>query len=229
MKKDYYLILRLTPEATEREIRSAYRRLAIELHPDTSGFGSDPFLELQEAYSVLSDPVRRAVYDRQAGEIPIRRTEAVRPAETVRRKSTQPLSPVRPMDRSHLGPRETAFREMVECLWSNFDLVTRRKAEQRKSLTVEVTLSPQQAFFGGRVCILAPVRVLCPWCRGQGYAGTYQCSRCKGYGVLGDEYPLTISYPAGLQQDYLVRLALDDCGVDNFDLLVRFRPAEAIW
>jgi molecular chaperone DnaJ len=56
MKKDYYLILRLTPEATAEEIRSAYRRLAIELHPDLSGFGSDPFLELQEAYSVLIDP-----------------------------------------------------------------------------------------------------------------------------------------------------------------------------
>ena len=40
MKKDYYLTLRLTPEATEREIRSAYRRLAIELHPDHSGFGA---------------------------------------------------------------------------------------------------------------------------------------------------------------------------------------------
>ena len=43
MKKDYYLILGLTPEATAEEIRSAYRRLAIELHPDLSGFGSDQF------------------------------------------------------------------------------------------------------------------------------------------------------------------------------------------
>ena len=83
MKKDYYLILRLTPEATAEEIRSAYRRLAIELHPDLSGFGSDQFLELQEAYSVLSDPMRRAVYDREAEEIPVRRTDVARPAETV--------------------------------------------------------------------------------------------------------------------------------------------------
>src|SRR5271165_6116919 len=81
MKKDYYLILRLTPEATAEEIRSAYRRLAIELHPDLSGFGSDQFLELQEAYSVLSDPMRRAVYDREAEEIPVRRTDVARPAD----------------------------------------------------------------------------------------------------------------------------------------------------
>src|ERR1700748_2254989 len=99
MKKDYYLILRLTPEATAEEIRSAYRRLAIELHPDLSGFGSDPFLELQEAYSVLSDPVRRAIYDREAQEIPIRRTDAPRPTEIVirRRHSAEPLTSVRPV------------------------------------------------------------------------------------------------------------------------------------
>src|ERR1700748_1967373 len=83
MKKDYYLLLRLTPVATAEEVRSAYRRRAIELHPDLSGFGSDPFLELQEAYSVLSDPMRRAIYDREAQEIPIRRTDAARPTQTV--------------------------------------------------------------------------------------------------------------------------------------------------
>src|SRR5271165_3392075 len=99
MKKDYYLILRLTPEATAEEIRSAYRRLAIELHPDLSGFGSDQFLELQEAYSVLSDPMRRAVYDREAEEIPVRRTDVARPAEIVsaRRHSAEPLTPVQPV------------------------------------------------------------------------------------------------------------------------------------
>jgi curved DNA-binding protein CbpA len=40
MKKDYYLILRLTPEAVAEEIRSAYRRLAIELHPDLSALAA---------------------------------------------------------------------------------------------------------------------------------------------------------------------------------------------
>jgi curved DNA-binding protein CbpA len=75
MKKDYYLILRLTPEAAAEEIRSAYRRLAIKLHPDRSGLDSDPFLDLHEAYSVLSNPRRRAVCDREAQEVPIRRTD----------------------------------------------------------------------------------------------------------------------------------------------------------
>ena len=131
MKKDYYLILRLTPEAVAEEIRSAYRRLAIELHPDLSGIGSDQFLELQEAYSVLSDPKRRAVYDREAEEIPIRRTDLARPKETVigRRHSAEPLTPVQPVGfeeirhdchtqelRSWKGSRRMAFDEVRSAL-----------------------------------------------------------------------------------------------------------------
>jgi len=46
---------------------------------------------------------------------------------------------------------------------------------------------------------------------------------------LMDEYPVMVSYPAGLQQDYIVRLSLDRFGIENFYLTVRFRPTEAIW
>src|ERR1700741_4906009 len=101
MKKDYYLILRLTPEATAEEIRSAYRRLAIELSPDLSGFGSDPFLELQEAYSVLSDPMRRAIYDREAEEFPARPADSTWAGEDLiaAMHSAEPLTPAQPVSR----------------------------------------------------------------------------------------------------------------------------------
>jgi molecular chaperone DnaJ len=237
MKKDYYLILRLTPEATAEEIRSAYRRLAIERHPDLSGFDSNPFLELQEAYSVLSDPMRRAVYDREAEEIPIRRANAARPAETVirRRHSVEPLVPVRPAggfeEISLLRSFETfhpSFSEIFDRLWSNFELVTRPKAERLESLTVDLPLSPRQAFSGGEMRILVPVRIICPACGGKGSVGPYQCWRCEGHGAFMDEYPVTVSYPAGLQQDYIVPLSLDRFGIKNFYLTVRFRPTEAV-
>jgi molecular chaperone DnaJ len=196
MKKDYYLILRLTPEATAEEIRSAYRRLAIELHPDLSGLDSDPFLELQEAYSVLSDPTRRAVYDREAQEVPIRRTDVARRAGIVirRRHSAEPFAPVQSVggfeEISLLQSFETfhpSVREMFDRLWSNFELVTRPKAERLENLTVDVPLSPRQAFAGGQMCILVPAREICPACSGTGSVGPYQCWRCEGHGALMDE------------------------------------------
>jgi molecular chaperone DnaJ len=238
MKKDYYLILGLTPEATAEEIRSACRRLASELHPDLSAFGSKQFLEPQEAYSMLSDPMRRAVYDREAEEIPVRRTDPARPAETVirRRHSAELLTPAQPVggfeEISLLRSFETflpSFSEMFDRLWRNFELVTRPKAEQLESLTVDVPLSPRQAFMGGQVRILVPARVICPACRGRGSVGPYECWRCEGNGALTDEYPVTVSYPAGLQQDDIVRLPLDRFGIENFYLTVRFRPTEATW
>ncbi|MBV9129869.1 MAG: J domain-containing protein [Verrucomicrobia bacterium] len=231
MKKDYYLILRVTPEATAGEIRSAYRRRAIELHPDVSGFSSDQFLELHEAYSVLSDPMQRAVYDQEAQEIPVRHIDVARPTETMftRRHSPEPLTPVQP---SYLRSWETflpSFNEMFGPLWSNFESATRLGPERPESLIVDVPLSSREAFMGGQMRILVPLRTICPACHGRGHLGPYQCSHCEGLGALRNEYPVTVSYPPGLQKEYVVRLLMDACGGENFYLVVRFRPGEPIW
>jgi tetratricopeptide (TPR) repeat protein len=69
MLKDYYNVLGLGPNATETEIRNAYRRLAKEYHPDKSFTMDHPILssvqfdEINEAYHVLSDKKRRQNYD----------------------------------------------------------------------------------------------------------------------------------------------------------------------
>jgi curved DNA-binding protein CbpA len=69
---DYYRLMGLGPEATEEEIRKAYRRLAFECHPDRNPGkpeASERFKRLSEAYAVLVDPVKRRAYDaaRRAG------------------------------------------------------------------------------------------------------------------------------------------------------------------
>ena len=68
--------------------------------------------------------------------------------------------------------------------WSNFELVTRPKAERLESLTVEVTLAPKQVLKGGQIRILVPARVICPACRGRGSVGTYQCWRCLSSSIV---------------------------------------------
>jgi DnaJ-class molecular chaperone len=64
--KDYYRIMGLHPEATEAELRRAYRRLAFEWHPDRrqgDATATERFKEISEAYAVLIDPARRRQYD----------------------------------------------------------------------------------------------------------------------------------------------------------------------
>jgi molecular chaperone DnaJ len=66
-KRDYYDVLSIARGAAEDEIKKAYRRLAIQFHPDRNPGDKEAeerFKEINEAYQVLSDPERRAQYDR---------------------------------------------------------------------------------------------------------------------------------------------------------------------
>ena len=67
MPRDYYEVLGVGRNAGEAEIKKSFRRLARELHPDVNSHdpdAEDKFKEAAEAYEVLSDPERRATYDR---------------------------------------------------------------------------------------------------------------------------------------------------------------------
>jgi len=64
MAKDYYKILGVSKNASEKEIKQAYRKLAHQHHPDKVGaIGEEKFKEINEAYQVLSDSQKRARYD----------------------------------------------------------------------------------------------------------------------------------------------------------------------
>ncbi|CAI2183545.1 12993_t:CDS:2 [Funneliformis geosporum] len=62
-RKDYYQILGISKNATEEQIKKAYRKLALKYHPDKNPNGEEKFKEISEAYSVLSDSDRRKNYD----------------------------------------------------------------------------------------------------------------------------------------------------------------------
>ena len=63
MEKDYYAALGVTKDASQADIKKAYRQLARDLHPDANPGGEARFKDVSEAYSVLSDPAKRTEYD----------------------------------------------------------------------------------------------------------------------------------------------------------------------
>jgi molecular chaperone DnaJ len=229
MAKDFYQVLQVIRGATPQQLHSAYRRRASELHPGTAGGGSEFFIELQDAYSVLRDPAQRATYDRTAQSIPIGRTEGVR-SQTREAESFRDIEPASGLREISLTRSfdtfSPSFDETFNRLWSNFELLTRPKAERLQSLTLDIPLSRQEALDGGSVRILVPARMTCPACHGRGSIELYECWRCRGQGSLTAQYPLDVAYPAGLLRGCVVRVPLDDFGIHNFFLTVRFRPTE---
>ena len=88
MPKNYYVILGVSADATLDQIKVAFRRRAMELHPDRSGVSSGPFLEPREAYAILTDARRRRQYDREIIELERSRFDS--------RQDTQPPRPESP-------------------------------------------------------------------------------------------------------------------------------------
>jgi DnaJ-class molecular chaperone len=127
MAKNYYIILGIEKEASDEEIRSAYRRLVKNYHPDHYGTDSGPFLLIQEAYEVLSDPVRKCAYDDSlgTGQKSRNRFRDVT-IEPFYRRHVEPLSRQtqdQPIDMSLARSFETftqSFDALFDYLWSNF-------------------------------------------------------------------------------------------------------------
>ena len=103
MAKNYYIILGIPTDASQNQIKQAYRRRVKELHPDYYGQHSGPFREIQQAYNVLTDPKQRSVYDRKESSRATAHTgsEIIIGTDVTKEAPIEPIEPVKrpPMNR----------------------------------------------------------------------------------------------------------------------------------
>ena len=230
MAESYFAILGISPRATMDEIRSAYRRLAKEFHPDRYTGSSERFRNIQEAYSVLGNRRRRREYEQSITKVSIRT-----PLRSTTYPEPEPLIPEEgPVDIGKVSPVRSfqsftpSFDEIFDWLWSNFSDLSQPKHSRVQNLTLEVTLTPDQARRGGNAKIMVPAQAVCPTCRGHGGVGFYECARCAGEGVISGEMPVSVSFPPGLAKDHAVMIPLDRFGVPNTHITVLFRPTDTV-
>jgi len=226
MAKSYFAILGIPSGATTDEIRSAYRRLAKEFHPDRYEGDSERFRDIQEAYSVLGNSRRRREYERKISKVSLRRS-----LRRTRYPEPEPLIPEeRPIDMGEISPVRSfqsftpSFDEIFDWLWKNFSDLDQPKSDRFQNLTLEITLTHEQARRGGSARIMVPAQAVCPTCRGQGGVGFYECARCAGEGAISGEMPVSVSFPPGLTKDHAVIVPLDRFGIRNTHITVLFRP-----
>lgn len=183
-KKDYYEILGVDRNATTAEIKKAYRKLARKYHPDLNPGDKQAeykFKEIQEAYSVLSNPQKRKQYDQYGfvGETP--------PPGTGRGRGTQYSYSTGFEDFGFSDFGTSPFQDFFESI---FGTPTRRKQTQRRptqgeNLHYTMKLSFSDAVHGVQTKIRLTRMVTCTSCQGSGYVqkGAQQaCPNCGGTG-----------------------------------------------
>lgn len=169
-KRDYYEVLGLPREATEQEIKSAYRKLAVRYHPDKNPGdrgAEERFKEAAEAYSVLSDAEKRARYDRFGHN---------------------------GMQGGFSGFDPTTFADFGDILGEFFGFgdifggARRRGGPERGAdLRYDLKVSFREAAFGLRTKIKIPRQESCGTCEGRGTArgkGPTPCNMCHGNGQV---------------------------------------------
>jgi molecular chaperone DnaJ len=227
-KRDYYEVLGVDRDATEEEIRKAFRKLAFKYHPDHNhdDTAGEKFKEVNEAYEVLSDPDKRAAYDRfgHGG------------AEGL-------------FGRGFEGFDFGGFGDIFDAFFGGVATATRQAPQRGTDLSYGITITFEEAALGGEKeitisrtenCSLCqgvgskpgsqPSRcpncngtgqvrrvhqslfgrfthtITCPQCHGEGRIITEPCPQCRGTGREKRKANISVNIPAGVDNGSQIRL-----------------------
>jgi molecular chaperone DnaJ len=226
-KRDYYEILSVKRDASDGQISAAYRKLAVKYHPDSNPGDAEAvekFKEAAEAYEVLSDPEKRARYDRFGHQ------------------------GVEQMGGTHFHDVEDIFEAFGDIFSEMFGGPRRggRRVRRGADVRADVTLELEEAAKGivksvefnrhkacqtckgsgskpgsqratcrrcnghGQIVQSAGilrVQTTCPTCHGAGSVITDPCESCRGRGQVPERAKLDVTIPAGIDDGMRVRLA----------------------
>ncbi|GIW07733.1 MAG: molecular chaperone DnaJ [Dehalococcoidia bacterium] len=215
--QDYYAILGVPRTATEKEIKSAFRKLARKYHPDVNPgdkSAEERFKEINEAYEVLSNPESRKKYDqygqnwkhadqfeaaRQAGQ----RASRTRGGRTVTFDFDDFVS--------SSGGGGAGFGDIFEQFFRSEPrrggTAGRRTATRGQDIEHPVEISLEEAFNGTTRMLELTSEQTCPVCKGSGRSGGKPCPECFATGLVTKPKRIEVKIPPGVTTGSRVRIA----------------------
>jgi molecular chaperone DnaJ len=179
-KRDYYDVLGVPKGSDEAALKGAYRKLAMQLHPDRNPGNADAehkFKEINEAYDALKDPQKRAAYDR-FGHAAFENGGMGRAGNGA----------------AGFGPEfATSMSDIFEDIFGDFMGGQRGRGQGQQSrlrgsdLRYNLEIALEEAFLGRTVEIDVPTLVTCHTCDGSGAkpgTGMSTCKHCNGHGKV---------------------------------------------
>ena len=229
-KRDYYEILEVAQNASETDIKKAYRRLAMKYHPDRNPGDSDAearFKDAKEAYEVLSDPQKRSAYD-QFGHAGVDPSQGGGGGGFGRGGGdfSDIFSDVfgdifgggrggsRAFRGSDLRYRmEVTLEDAVTGVEREIRIPTQVRCETCEGSGAAPGSKPDTCSTcqgHGEVRVqqgFFSIQQTCPRCSGSGQVISDPCKRCRGNGTVADHKPLNVRIPAGVDSGDRIRLS----------------------
>ena len=169
MSKDYYDILNVSKSASDSEIKSAYRKLAMKYHPDRNPddkSAENKFKEVSEAYDILKDSEKRSAYD-QFGHSAFTNSNGGQS--------------------QGFGGFSGGFSDIFEDMFGMGREQSKQGPSSGSDLRYDLSVSLEQAFKGDQVEISLNLPAQCDACNGFGASKGSRpetCNQCGGYGKV---------------------------------------------
>lgn len=213
MTKDYYKILHISENSTQEEIKSAYRRLARKWHPDVAGNSEDVianFKDINEAYEILSNEIKKADYDKARRFYSYSGLGAS--ANNGGREKKDTYQKEKKEENQKTTSKQTYHtKDSFKFSWEDFFFKTQRQekdiAKKGKDIYSDIEISIFEALGGTTKVINMLQTNLCPKCHGRKFVNGSECSFCKGKGETSTYKRFNVRIPAGISDKSKIRLA----------------------